>query len=128
MAAKLASFAEKLVKAGVTGEDVDREVHKFIVDHGAYPTAVGFMHFPKSLCVSINEIACHGIPSMRPFVNGDYVNLDMTLYLDGVHGDTSLMCQVGEVHPDIKALVWLFGLHLCCHHLFLDHCHTESSV
>jgi len=63
------------------------------------------MGFPKSVCTSVNEVCCHGIPNQRPLENGDSLNIDVTCYIDGVHGDTSVMAQVGEVHSDIKKLI-----------------------
>jgi methionyl aminopeptidase len=63
------------------------------------------MHFPKSVCTSVNEVICHGIPNKRVLRNGDWINLDVTLYLDGVHGDNSAMVTVGEVHPDVLRLI-----------------------
>lgn len=75
----------------MTTDEIDKMCHKYIISHNAYPTALGFMHFPKSICTSVNEVCCHGIPNLRPLQNGDFVNLDVTLFLNGVHGDTSAM-------------------------------------
>jgi methionyl aminopeptidase len=63
------------------------------------------MEFPKSVCTSVNEVICHGIPNMRPLFNGDYINLDVTLFIHGVHGDNSLMVKVGDVDPKICKLI-----------------------
>lgn len=63
------------------------------------------MHFPKSVCTSVNEVICHGIPNTRPLKNGDYINLDVTLFIEGVHGDNSLMVPVGEVHQEVLKLI-----------------------
>lgn len=63
------------------------------------------MKFPKSVCTSVNEVCCHGIPNLRPLENGDTLNIDITCFIEGVHGDTSVMVQVGDVHPDIKRLI-----------------------
>ena len=87
----------------MTTDDVDRIVHEFIIKNNAYPTGIGFLGFPKSVCTSVNEgniilyniVACHGIPSLRPLENGDTVNIDVSIYLDGVHGDSSLMVSFG---------------------------------
>jgi len=105
LAAETATHGSKVLKEGLTGEDVDKEIHDFIIKNGGYPTPIGFMGFPKSVCISPNEVMCHGIPNMRPFQNGDYVNLDISVYVNGVHGDTSLMVQVGNVHPDVQKLI-----------------------
>jgi methionyl aminopeptidase len=63
------------------------------------------MGFPKSVCTSVNEVVCHGIPNNRPLMDGDTINLDVTLYIDGVHGDNSLMVEVGNVHEDVKKVI-----------------------
>lgn len=75
----------------MTTEDVDKIVHDFIISHNAYPSPIGFMNFPKSVCTSVNEVVCHGIPNMRPLESGDTINIDCTLYIGGVHGDSSIM-------------------------------------
>lgn len=69
---------------------------------GAYPTPLGFMHFPKSVCTSVNEVLCHGIPDLRPLRNGDFINFDVTLFYDGYHGDTSAMVCIGDVPEEIR--------------------------
>lgn len=89
----------------MTTDDIDHIAHKYIIEHDAYPTAIGFMNFPKSICTSVNEVCCHGIPDFRPLVNGDYVNLDCTLFINGVHGDTSKMVLIGDVHPEVVKLI-----------------------
>lgn len=63
------------------------------------------MYFPKSVCTSVNEVACHGIPNKRVLKKGDYVNIDITLFLDGVHGDNSAMVKIGEIHPEVSRLI-----------------------
>lgn len=93
------------MKEGITTDELDKICHKFIIDNNAYPTPLGFMHFPKSVCTSVNEVCCHGIPNTRPLKSGDYINLDVTLFIGGVHGDTSLMVQVGNVEPEIQTLI-----------------------
>lgn len=89
----------------MTTDDIDKIVHQSIISQGAYPSPIGFMGFPKSVCTSVNEVVCHGIPNLRPLENGDSLNIDVTCYVDGVHGDTSVMACVGEVHPDIRSLI-----------------------
>jgi methionyl aminopeptidase len=84
---------------------LDQACHSFIVNKGAYPTPIGFMGFPKSLCTSVNECLTHGIPDTRKLQDGDSLNLDVCLFLDGVHGDNSLTLEVAEVHPDISRLI-----------------------
>lgn len=90
---------------GNTTEDIDRAVHEHIISHDAYPTPIDYLHFPKSVCTSVNEVLCHGIPDNRPLVSGDYCNIDVTCYLNGYHGDNSAMVTIGDVHPDIKNLI-----------------------
>ena len=76
-----------------------------IIARGAYPSPLNYRGFPKSLCTSVNEIVCHGIPDSRKLVEGDVVNVDVTAFIDGVHGDTNATFTVGEVDEDSKALI-----------------------
>jgi methionyl aminopeptidase len=76
------------VAPGVTTDQLDRIGHEYLLDHGAYPSTLGYKGFPKSLCSSVNEVICHGIPDDRPLAEGDVVKIDITAYVDGVHGDT----------------------------------------
>lgn len=89
----------------MTGEEADGLVHDFIVAQGAYPSGVGFMGFPKSVCISPNDILCHGVPSSRRFEAGDWVNFDVTCFYEGFFGDTSVTLTFGEVDPEVKRLV-----------------------
>ena len=82
-------------------DDVDEIVHEFIIKHDAYPSAIDFMHFPKSVCTSVNEIVAHGIPNDKVLESGDYLTIDVVCYMDGHHGDNSAMVLLGDVHPDI---------------------------
>ena len=79
--------AAKLIAPGVTTDELDAAAHKFIVDNGAYPSTLGYKYFPKSICTSVNEVICHGIPDTRPLEDGDLVKIDITVFKDGVHGD-----------------------------------------
>ena len=99
IAAQALEVALKTAKVGNSTEDIDREVHEFIVSQGAYPSGVYYMGFPKSLCTSVNEIVCHGVPNSRKLEKGDIVNLDVTAYIDGVFGDNSDMAMIGDEHP-----------------------------
>ena len=85
------------IRPGVTTDELDRIGHDAAIAHGAYPSTLNYHGYPKSLCTSINEVICHGIPDDRPLEDGDIVNVDVTVFLDGVHGDTSCMWAVGEV-------------------------------
>jgi methionyl aminopeptidase len=82
---------------GVTTEALDRLAFTFAMDHGAYPASLLYRGYPKSICTSINHVVCHGIPNDKPLREGDIVNLDICLILDGWHGDSSRMAYVGEV-------------------------------
>jgi methionyl aminopeptidase len=93
------------VEPGVTTDELDAVVHEHALGLGAYPSPLGYHGFPKSVCTSVNEVICHGIPDDRPLAEGDIVNVDVTLYLDGVHGDTSTMFRVGEVDAEKKRLI-----------------------
>jgi len=93
------------VAPGVTTDDLDRVGHEFLLDHGAYPSTLGYRGFPKSLCTSVNEVVCHGIPDSTELVDGDIVNVDITAYIGGVHGDTDATYLVGEVTEEDRLLV-----------------------
>ena len=95
----------KYIAPGVTTDTLDRVAHEFICDHGAYPSCLGYMGFRKSICTSINECICHGIPDDRPLEEGDIINLDITAYKDGVHGDTCAMFPVGTIDPESQQLI-----------------------
>jgi methionyl aminopeptidase len=89
----------------MTTDKLDEIVHEYICDQGAYPSTLGYRGFPKSLCTSINEVICHGIPSNQVIKEGDIINLDVTAFKDGVHGDTNYTFLVGEVEEEVKLLV-----------------------
>jgi methionyl aminopeptidase len=93
------------VAPGVTTDELDRVGHEFLLDHGAYPSTLGYRGFPKSLCTSVNEVICHGIPDARVVQDGDIVNVDITAYLDGVHGDTNATFLAGDVDAETRLLV-----------------------
>ena len=82
---------------GVTTDEIDRVGHEYLLDHGAYPSTLGYKGFPKSLCTSVNEVVCHGIPDNRRLEDGDIVNIDITGFIGGVHGDTDATYLVGDV-------------------------------
>jgi len=93
------------VAPGVTTDELDRIGHDAMVAAGSYPSTLNYRGYPKSLCTSVNEIVCHGIPDSRRLQEGDIVNVDVTAYIGGVHGDTSATFLVGEVDPRSRALV-----------------------
>lgn len=108
-AGRLAAQARDLVGShvapGITTDELDRIGHEFLCDHGAYPSTLGYRGFPKSLCSSVNEVVCHGIPDSRVVEDGDIVNIDITAYLDGVHGDTNATFLAGDVDQETRDLV-----------------------
>ncbi|MGW3343890.1 type I methionyl aminopeptidase [Nonomuraea rubra] len=93
------------VRPGVTTDELDRIGHEFLLDHHAYPSTLGYKGYPKSLCTSINEVICHGIPDDTVLRDGDIVNVDITAYIGGVHGDTDATFLVGEVDEESRLLV-----------------------
>ncbi len=105
LAAQATVLAGEHCKPGVTTDEIDRVVHEFLVDHGAYPSTLGYKGFPKSCCTSVNEVICHGIPDSTMLEDGDIVNVDVTAYLDGVHGDTDATFCVGDVSEEARLLV-----------------------
>ena len=96
---------ERVIAPGMTTDDIDTIVHDFLLDHGAYPSTLGYRGFPKSCCTSLNEVICHGIPDDTVLEEGDIVNLDVTAYLDGFHGDTNRIFGVGEVSEEARLLM-----------------------
>jgi methionyl aminopeptidase len=93
------------VRPGITTDELDAIGHEFLLDHGAYPSTLGYRGFPKSLCASLNEVICHGIPDSTVLMEGDICNIDITAYLGGVHGDTNATFLVGDVAPEVRDLV-----------------------
>ena len=100
-----ASWSGSHVVPGVTTDELDRIGHEFLCDHGAYPSTLGYRGFPKSLCSSVNEVICHGIPDSTVVEDGDIVNIDITAFLDGVHGDTNATFLAGDVDEETRLLV-----------------------
>ena len=105
IAAQATQLAGEHCKPGVTTDEIDRVVHEFLLDHGAYPSTLGYKGFPKSCCTSLNEVICHGIPDSTVLEDGDIINVDVTAYLNGVHGDTDATFCVGEVAEEARLLV-----------------------
>lgn len=96
LAAETLDFITPQVKPGITTEELDRLCHEFILDHGAVPAPLNYKGFPKSICTSINHVICHGIPGPKKLREGDALNIDVTVILDGWFGDTSRMFFVGK--------------------------------
>ena len=93
------------VRPGVTTDELDRIGHDFLIGAGAYPSTLGYRGFPKSTCTSVNEVICHGIPDDTVLQDGDIVNVDITAFKDGVHGDLNATFVVGEAAPEVADLV-----------------------
>ncbi|MEN3301507.1 type I methionyl aminopeptidase [Pseudonocardia sp.] len=105
IAAQALQVGGEAVKPGVTTDDVDRVVHEFLVDHDAYPSTLGYRGFPKSCCTSLNEVICHGIPDTTVINDGDIVNIDVTAFIGGVHGDCNATFLAGNVSEEDRLLV-----------------------
>jgi len=93
------------IRPGVTTDELDRIAHELCIKLGGYPSPLNYHGFPKSLCTSVNEVICHGIPDSRPLEEGDIVNLDVTIFLDGMHGDTNATFPVGTVDEDSARVI-----------------------
>jgi methionyl aminopeptidase len=105
IAAQALSTVGRYVRAGVTTDRLDQIGHDFLIANGAYPSTLSYRGFPKSICTSLNEVICHGIPDSTVIVDGDIVNVDVTAYVDGVHGDTNATFLVGDVDEASRLLV-----------------------
>jgi methionyl aminopeptidase len=105
IAAQALQEGGKAVKPGATTDDIDAVVHEFLLDHHAYPSTLGYRHFPKSCCTSLNEVICHGIPDTTRVEDGDIVNIDVTAFVGGVHGDTNATFLAGDVDEEVRLLV-----------------------
>lgn len=105
IAARALQEAGKACVPGTTTDRLDRIAHEYMLDHGAYPSTLGYKGYPKSCCTSLNEVICHGIPDSTVLEDGDLVNIDVTAYKDGMHGDTNATFLVGEADEESRLLV-----------------------
>ena len=105
IAAQALAEVGRHVAPGITTDELDRVGHEFLIEHGAYPSTLGYRGYPKSLCTSLNEVICHGIPDDTEMVEGDIVNVDITAFIGGVHGDTNATFPVGEVDEESRLLI-----------------------
>ena len=106
LASSTLEYIGPFVKPGVTTEELNKLCHEYIVKNGAYPSPLNYHGFPKSVCTSLNEVICHGIPSEKDILkDGDILNIDVTTHLDGFHGDTNKTFFVGNVSDEVKKLV-----------------------
>ena len=104
-AAEVLQVVGAAVKPGITTDELDAIAHEECIRRGGYPSPLNYNGFPKSLCTSVNEVICHGIPDSSVLLDGDIVNLDVTIYLDGMHGDTNATFLVGDVDDETRRLV-----------------------
>jgi methionyl aminopeptidase len=105
LAAQAIELAGSSIKVGMSTNELDVIVHDFLISKSAYPSTLGYRGFPKSCCTSVNEIICHGIPDDTEIQDGDIVNIDVTAYLDGFHGDSNQTFKVGNVSEEVSLLV-----------------------
>jgi methionyl aminopeptidase len=105
IAAQAIEVVGEAIKPGVTTDQLDRIGHDFVISQGAYPSTLGYRGYPKSMCTSLNEVICHGIPDDTIIEEGDIVNIDITAFKDGFHGDTNFTFKVGQVAPEVNDLV-----------------------
>lgn len=104
-AAQVLQATGMAVRPGITTDELDAIAHRETIARGAYPSCLNYHGYPKSICTSVNEVICHGIPDDRPLEDGDIVNVDVTVYLDGMHGDCSATYEVGKVSDAARKLV-----------------------
>ncbi|OEL12685.1 Methionine aminopeptidase 1D, chloroplastic/mitochondrial [Dichanthelium oligosanthes] len=128
LAAQVLKFAGTLVKPGITTDEIDKAVHQMIIDNGAYPSPLGYCGYPKSVCTSVNECICHGIPDSRPLEDGDIINIDVTVYLNVSHSKLIYQLKCFFLGVSLKLL--------CFHHwggggkksLCLLNCHQRVYI
>jgi methionyl aminopeptidase len=105
IAAQAVEEVGRAIRPGVTTDELDAIGHEFLIAHDAYPSALGYRGFPKSICTSINEVICHGIPDDTVLIEGDLINIDITAFVDGMHGDLDVTYPVGEVTTEVSELI-----------------------
>lgn len=105
IASRAIDAVAEAIRPGVTTRELDRIAHEYVISQGAYPSTLGYRGFPKSCCTSVNEVICHGIPDDTVLREGDLINIDITAYLDGYHGDLNRTFRVGEVSEEADLLI-----------------------
>ena len=104
-ATEVLRLAGEFVRPGITTDEIDAYVHQLCIDRNSYPSPLNYSGYPKSVCTSVNEVICHGIPDSRVLLDGDIINLDVTCYMGGVHGDTNATFPVGEIDDENRNLI-----------------------
>ena len=104
-AAEILRRAGEMVRPGITTDEIDIFVHNLTIEMGGYPSPLNYHNYPKSVCTSVNEVICHGIPDSRVLEDGDIIDIDVTIYLNGVHGDTNASFAVGTISDEDKKLI-----------------------
>ena len=105
IAARAIALVGENAKPGITTDELDKIAHEYIISQGAYPSTLGYRGFPKSCCTSLNEVICHGIPDDTALQEGDILNVDITAYKDGFHGDSNFTFLIGDVAQEVTDLV-----------------------
>ncbi|EED78595.1 predicted protein [Postia placenta Mad-698-R] len=105
LAREVLDIAASHVRPGITTDEIDEIVHNETIKRNAYPSPLNYRGYPKSVCTSINEVICHGIPDQRRLQEGDIINIDVTLYYDGFHGDLNETYPVGRINEDTQKLL-----------------------
>lgn len=106
LAARTLNYLESKLEIGMSTDDINKLCHEYIIEHDAIPSPLNYHGFPKSVCTSLNDVICHGIPSPKDILkDGDILNIDVTTYFKGFHGDTNKTFLIGNVKPEIKELV-----------------------
>ncbi|XP_015116660.1 methionine aminopeptidase 1D, mitochondrial [Diachasma alloeum] len=123
LAKKVLNHTKNIIKPGITTDFLDEQLHEFIINNGAYPSPLHYQGFPKSICTSVNNVACHGIPDNRPLVEGDSLNVDVSVYLNGFHGDCATMFTIGKVDDQMKKLI---NVTQKCLHAAIDICRPNE--
>lgn len=105
LARKVLEIGLKAAQPGVTTDQIDKLCHAEMIKHGAYPSPLNYFGFPKSICTSVNEVICHGIPDDQPLQEGDLISIDVSLFIDGFHGDNCGSIIVGKGDPQLQRLI-----------------------
>jgi methionyl aminopeptidase len=105
IAAQALVVGQLAIAPGVTTDEIDAAIHDFLIEQGAYPSTLGYRGFPKACCTSVNEVICHGIPDARPLEDGDLLKIDVTAFIDGVHGDNCATYAVGTLDEESRLLM-----------------------